>query len=133
MRFLCVARTVPLPGKPSPIASQSEFIELAVNIPEQLPHPGQALLSSSFISSSVIEGSAPLIIAVTKSAFSPRHLPASMGPPEQKTVGIFNLMAAISMPGVTLSQLEIQIIASALWVLTIYSTESAMISREGKE
>ena len=56
-----------------------------------------------------------------------------MGPPEQKTVGIFNLMAAISMPGVTLSQLEIQIIASALWALTIYSTESAMISREGKE
>ncbi len=41
-------------------------------------------------------------------------------------------MEAISMPGVTLSQLEMQIMASALWALTIYSTESAMMSREGR-
>ena len=115
------------------MASVSEFIELAVNMPEQLPQPGQAQFSSAVISSSVTDGSAPLIIAVTKSAFSPRHLPASMGPPEQKTVGIFSRIAAISMPGVTLSQLEIQIIASALCALTMYSTESAIMSREGSE
>ena len=42
-------------------------------------------------------------------------------------------MAAISMPGVTLSQFEMQIIASALWASTMYSTESAITSREGSE
>ena len=42
-------------------------------------------------------------------------------------------MAAISMPGVILSQLEMQTMASAQWALTMYSTESAMISRLGSE
>ena len=41
--------------------------------------------------------------------------------------------AAISMPGVILSQFEMQTIASAQWALTMYSTLSAMISREGSE
>ena len=41
--------------------------------------------------------------------------------------------AAISMPGVILSQLEMQTIASAQWALTMYSTLSAMISRDGSE
>ena len=72
-------------------------------------------------------------MAVTRSAFSPRHLPASIGPPEQNTVGMFKRIEAMSMPGVTLSQLDMQIIASALWAFTMYSTESAMISREGSE
>ena len=40
---------------------------------------------------------------------------------------------AISIPGVTLSQLDMHIMASALWAFTIYSTESAMMSREGSE
>ena len=40
---------------------------------------------------------------------------------------------AISIPGVTLSQLDMHIMASALWAFTIYSTESAIISREGSE
>ena len=56
-----------------------------------------------------------------------------MGPPLTKTAGMFSRMAAISIPGVTLSQLEMHTIASALWALTIYSTESAMMSREGSE
>ena len=77
--------------------------------------------------------SAPFTIAVMRSAFSPFHLPASIGPPEQNTVGIFSLIEAMSIPGVTLSQFEIHIIASALWALTIYSTESAIISRLGRE
>ena len=57
----------------------------------------------------------------------------SMGPPLTNTAGMLSLMAAMSIPGVTLSQFEMQIIASALWALTIYSTESAMMSREGSE
>ena len=63
----------------------------------------------------------------------PPHSPASIGPPDTKTVGMFSLMAAISIPGVILSQFEMQIIASALCALTIYSILSAMMSREGKE
>ena len=56
-----------------------------------------------------------------------------MGPPLTKTVGMLSRMAAMSMPGVILSQLEMHIMASALWALTMYSTESAMMSREGSE
>ena len=56
-----------------------------------------------------------------------------MGPPEQNTVGMFSRIEAISIPGVTLSQFEMQIMASALWAFTIYSTLSAMMSREGSE
>ena len=41
-------------------------------------------------------------------------------------------MAAISMPGVILSQLEMHTRASAQWALTMYSTESAMRSRLGR-
>ena len=124
---------VPLPGNESPMASVSEFMELAVNIPEQLPQPGQAHPSSSAMSASLTDGSAPFTIAVIKSAFSPCHRPASIGPPEQNTVGMLSLIAAMSMPGVTLSQLEMHTIASALWALTIYSTESAIMSRLGSE
>ena len=40
---------------------------------------------------------------------------------------------AISMPGVILSQLEMQTMASAQCALTMYSTLSAMISRDGSE
>ena len=46
---------------------------------------------------------------------------------------MFNRMAAMSIPGVTLSQLDMHTIASALWALTMYSTESAMRSRDGSE
>ncbi len=48
-------------------------------------------------------------------------------------MGMFSRMAAISMPGVILSQLETQIIASAQCALTMYSTESAISSRLGSE
>ena len=39
----------------------------------------------------------------------------------------------LSIPGVILSQLLMQTIASALWALTMYSTLSAMTSLEGRE
>lgn len=75
---------------------------------------GQAHCSICVISSSETLVSAPLIIAVIKSAFSPFQRPASLGPPEQNTVGMFSRIDAMSIPGVTLSQFEIQIMASAL-------------------
>ena len=67
--------------------------------------------------------------------FCPRctTLPASIGPPETKMVGMLRRMVAISMPGVILSQLEMQTIASAQCALTIYSTLSAISSRLGSE
>ena len=59
--------------------------------------------------------------------------PDSMGPPETNTTGMFRRNAASSMPGVILSQFEMHTIASAQCALTMYSTESAMMSREGSE
>lgn len=56
-----------------------------------------------------------------------------MGPPETKITGMFRRIAAISMPGVILSQLEMHTSASAQWALTMYSTESAIRSRLGSE
>lgn len=44
----------------------------------------------------------------------PFQRPASIGPPEQNTVGMFSRIDAMSIPGVTLSQFEMQIMASAL-------------------
>ena len=58
--------------------------------------------------------------------------PASIGPPETNTVGMFSRSAAISMPGVILSQFEMQTSASAQCASTMYSTESAIRSREGR-
>ena len=59
-------------------------------------------------------------------------LPNSIGPPETNTVGMLIRNAAISMPGVILSQLEMHTMASAQCALTMYSTLSAMISRDGR-
>ena len=132
-RLACVATMVPLPGSESPSASVRQFIELAVNIPEHDPHPGQAQHSICAISSSLHVSSAPMTIASIRSTPRPRNFPASIGPPETKTVGMFSRMAAISIPGVILSQLEMQTSASTLWALAMYSTLSAMISREGSE
>jgi hypothetical protein len=47
--------------------------------------------------------------------------------------GTFNRMEAMSMPGVILSQLVIQIIASAMCAFIMYSTLSAISSLEGSE
>ena len=115
------------------MASVRQFIELAVNIPEQLPQVGQAAASILATSSSLTEESAERTIASMRSSFSFPETPASIGPPDTKTAGIFRRIAAISIPGVILSQLLMQTIASALWALTMYSTLSAMTSLEGRE
>ena len=60
-------------------------------------------------------------------------LPASIGPPDTKITGMFSRSAALSMPGVILSQLEMHTSASAQCACTMYSTESAMRSRLGSE
>ncbi len=111
-------------------------MEFAVNMPEQLPQVGQAerSIASDFASDTLL--SAAATIASTRSNFniSPCQftLPASIGPPDTNMTGIFKRNAAINMPGVILSQLEIHTSASAQWAFTIYSTLSAIKSREGK-
>ena len=101
---------VPFPGRASPIASDKQFIEFAVNIPEQDPHPGHAVFSSSVNSSSVI---LPLFTAPTpsntviRSIFLPSLVPESIGPPLIIIVGMFILAAAINIAGTVLSQFGI--------------------------
>ena len=63
----CVATTVPLPGRAMPSASVRQFMELAVNMPEQLPHVGQAAASMAATSASLTDSSAAATIASTRS------------------------------------------------------------------
>ena len=138
-RAACVASVEPLPGSERPSASVRQFIEFAVNMPEHDPQVGQAERSTIDRPSSSTSGLADAEIAVIRSvgacATPPTTtaLPASIGPPDTNTTGMFSRIAALSMPGVILSQLEMQTSASAWCALTMYSTESAMISREGSE
>ncbi len=105
-------------------------------MPEQEPQVGHAERSITSTSAWLTRSSAAAIIASTRSTFfstpSAMNLPASIGPPETKTVGMFSRIVAISMPGVILSQFEMQTMASAQWALTMYSTLSAMSSRDGR-
>src|SRR5690606_28270680 len=137
LRSAWVARTEPLPGSASPSASVRQFIELAVNMPEHEPHVGHASRSMSMTSSSVKASLAAATMASIRSMerLSPLSvtLPASIGPPETNTVGMLRRSAAMSIPGVILSQLEMQTMASTAWALIMYSTESAMSSRDGRE
>lgn len=136
LRPVWVASIEPLPGSARTSASARQFIELAVNMPEQEPQVGQALSSVAFESASETSGLTAFIIASTRSTLRSvplsTTLPASIGPPLTKMAGMLRRIAAISMPGVILSQLEMQITASAQWALHMYSTESAMISRLGR-
>ena len=106
-------------------------------MPEQEPQVGQAERSTACTSLSETVLSAALIIASMRSRCTvlppSTARPASIGPPETKIAGILTRIAAISMPGVILSQFEMHTMASAQWALTMYSTESAMRSREGSE
>ncbi len=136
---MCVARIEPLPGSARPSASVRQFIELAVNMPEHEPQVGQAASSMIAMSSSETWSATASEIAVmrftrVRTVPSTRTaVPPSIGPPETKTVGMFSRSAALSIPGVILSQLEMQISASAQCALTMYSTLSAIRSREGSE
>ena len=105
-----------------------------MNMPEQDPQVGQAERSISATSSSLTLLSAAITIASTRSSLfsDKRVLPASIGPPETNTTGMLRRMAAFSMPGVILSQFDMHTIASAQCAFTMYSTESEMMSLEGR-
>ena len=63
----------------------------------------------------------------------PGCLPASMGPPDTNTVGMFTRNAPSSMPGTILSQLGMHTSASKAWPCTAHSRLSAMVSRDTSE
>ena len=65
--------------------------------------------------------------------FSPLTFPASIGPPDTKTVGIFTLAAAIKRPGTFLSQFGIITNPSNWCALAIHSVESAIKSLVTRE
>ena len=102
-------------------------------MPEHEPHVGHPFSSSSLTMSSLTDSSAESTIMSIRSSALPLRSPASIGPPDTNMAGMLRRMAAMSIPGVTLSQLDMHTMASALWALTIYSTESAIRSREGRE
>ena len=60
-------------------------------------------------------------------------VPASMGPPETKMVGMFTRAAAMSRPGTFLSQLGIITSPSNWWAIAMASVESAIRSRVTRE
>ena len=65
-----MASTEPLPGRPRPSASTRQFIELAVNMPEQDPQVGQAERSMVPNVSSETFSSAAADIASIRSSLS---------------------------------------------------------------
>ena len=130
------AGMVPLPGSAMPSASNRQFMEFAVNMPEHDPHEGQAAHSKRVSSSSSI---LPAVYAPTASnmeereSFFPSLWPASMGPPETNAAGRLTRTAPISMPGMILSQFPTKTSASKACAFAKISALSAMISREGRE
>ena len=60
-------------------------------------------------------------------------LPARIGPPLTKIVGMLQRRAPMIMPGMILSQFGMQIMPSNWCALTIVSTQSAISSRLGRE
>src|SRR5690554_6532974 len=101
---------VPLPFNPIPKTSVKQFILFAVYMPEHEPQVGQALFSYSSNSSKVMVFAATEPTASKtedRLVFLPAILPANMGPPLTKIVGMLILAAAINRPGTFLSQLGI--------------------------
>jgi len=132
-----VASIDPFPGSAIPRTSERQFIEFAVNIPEQEPQEGQAFSSITLSSFSVIS---PLDTAPTASKAVARSMglpsgrcPAAIGPPLTNITGILSLAAAIIIPGTILSQLGMHTSASSLCASTTVSIESAISSLLGRE
>ena len=73
---------VPLPGKARPMTSPRQFMELAVNMPEQDPVPGQARWASARSCFSEVFPTACLPTPSKTVMRSVRLQPASMGPPD---------------------------------------------------
>ena len=86
-------------------------MELAVNIPEHEPQVGQADCSMARLLRRIFGRRCRDHGIDQVDGFrspSSTTLPASMGPPDTKIVGMFSRRAAMSIPGVILSQLEMQ-------------------------
>ncbi len=138
-RSVCVATRVADPGSDRPMASTRQAIEFAVKSPAQDPQVGQAASSIRARSSSETASSTAAVMAemsCRRSSFRPSDStiePPSIGPPGTKIVGMLSRNEAINIPGVILSQAVMQTRASAQWALAMYSTESAIRSREGSE
>jgi hypothetical protein len=119
-----------------PNASVKQAIVLAVNMPLQEPQPGHAAFSNR-VNSSLLILSAKTLPKPSKTlatpTFSPSSLPEAIAPPVTATAGTSNRAAAMSIPGVTLSQFEIKTTPSSLCACTMTSMESAINSREGSE
>ncbi len=126
----------PQPGSDRPRASTPQARVLALNIPAQVPAPGQAQPSNSFRSSIPILPSLTMPTASKTSiisTFLPLNSPGNIGPPVTTMVGISNRPAAIKCPGTISSQAGIITIPSRAWALTIISMELAITSRDGRE
>ena len=110
---------------------------LAVNMPEQEPqvgHPACSMASrSAALSLPSCLAAAAMNTSIRSTVLPSAVLPASIGPPLTKTVGMLQRMAPINMPGTILSQLGMQIMPSKQWARIIVSTESAISSRLGSE
>ena len=70
-----VATTVPFPGRARPMASLRQFMELAVNMPEQEPQVGHAACSTRRTCSSLMVSSADSTMASIKSQQRSRIAP----------------------------------------------------------
>jgi hypothetical protein len=83
-------------------------------------------------SASLTDGSAPLTIAVIRSAFSFFQRPASIGPPEQNIVGIFSLIDRLKSFGLNFQSesSKSEVISDKLKGKTIVISGNFSISRE---
>ena len=142
-RSACGGHHGAVAGQRQAQASVRQFIELAVNMPEQEPQVGQAERSTSATSASLTALSSAAItmasiqVELLNSIFGPwvgqLDLASLHGPPRRNTTGMFQAHGGHQHAGVILSQLEMHTMASAQCALTMYSTESAMMSRLGSE
>ena len=119
-----------------PSASDTQHMVLAVPRKEQEPQPGHAVFSRELYSHSVILPAFSIPRASemeVRSDLRPSNsMPPSMGPPTQTMQGISRRAAAISMAGTILSQEASSTRPSSRWACAMISTESQMISREGR-
>ncbi len=110
---------------------------LAVNIPSSSTRSDRRPFSFASSSSAAIWPlclCTPATNASMRSTVRPSSvLPASIGPPETKIVGMLTRIAPMNIPGTILSQFGMQIMASKRWASIIVSTLSAISSREGSE
>ena len=121
------------PGNDIPMASPTEAMVLAVNMPAQLPMVGQAARSMASSSASSIPPTAWAPTAsntLTTSSLEPSVCsPGMIDPPYTNTDGRLIRAEAMSIPGSDLSQPAKLTKASRRSACITASTESAMISR----